>query len=125
MDLGYNLSKTHQYRRIPIDLRINSKFSTKLTRERRSLLSDSELSDTKELILRGLCRYLRLIPPHFPLFLSPSLPPSSLYHYIYIYIYIHRSRMKGLNELYRRELNNTTREERGFPGVIECATREI
>lgn len=87
MDLGYNLSKTHQYRRIPIDLRINSKFSTKLTRERRSLLSDSELSDTKELIQRGLCRYLRLIPPHFPPFLSPSLPPPFTTTYIYIYIY--------------------------------------
>lgn len=84
MDLGYNLSKTHQYRRIPIDLRINSKFSTKLTRERRSLLSDSELSDTKELIQRGLCRYLRLIPPHFP---PSSLPPSLLPLPPHIYIY--------------------------------------
>lgn len=28
--------------------------------------------------------------------------------------------MKGFNELYRRELNNT-REGRGFPGVIEYA----
>lgn len=69
--------------RIPIDLRINSKFSRKMTRERRSLLSDSGLSDTKELIQRGLCRYLQLIPPHF----SPSPLHPSLFITIYIYIY--------------------------------------
>lgn len=88
MDLGYNLSKTHQYRRIPIDLRINSKFSTKLTRGETIAIIGFRVERYERVNSTRPLSILTINPTPFsplPLSLPPSFPPPFTTTYIYIY----------------------------------------